>query len=136
MKASLKLIIRKRAKYCCEYCVAQEMFAPDPFSDEHIVPRAKDGTDDAENLALACQRCNNLKHTFTHSIDPATGDSAPLYNPRKDDWNTHFHWDETFSYIVGDTSTGRATIERLQLNRQSLINLRRVFTPLGLHPPF
>ena len=109
MKASLKLNVRKRANYCCEYCVAQEMFAPDPFSGEHIIPLAKGGTDDTENLALACQRCNNLKHTFIHSIDPATGNIVPLYNPRKDHWNTHFHWDETFCYIIGDTSTGRAT---------------------------
>ena len=136
MKASLKRIVQKRAKYCCEYCIAQERYAPDPFSSEHIVPIAKGGTDDAENLALACQRCNNLKYIFTHSIDPATGDIVPLYNPRKDDWLTHFHWDETFSYVLANTPTGRATIIRLQLNRPSLVNLRRVFTPLGLHPPF
>jgi 5-methylcytosine-specific restriction endonuclease McrA len=28
---------------------------------EHIVPRAQGGSDDPENLAVACQRCNHAK---------------------------------------------------------------------------
>ena len=136
MKASLKLLVRQRAKYCCEYCVAQERLSPDPFSSEHILPLAKGGTSDAENLALACQRCNNLKHTFTHALDPISGALVPLYNPRIDNWHSHFRWNKTFTVIHGITPIGRATIIRLQVNRQSLVNLRQVFTPLGLHPPF
>ncbi len=31
--------------------------------------------------------------------------------------------------------TGRATVKRLDLNRQSLINFRSAFRILGLHPP-
>lgn len=136
MKTSLKLIVRKRAKYCCEYCLAQERFSPDPFSGEHIIPQAKGGTDDAENLALACQRCNNLKYIFTHSLDPGTGTIVSLYNPRLDDWHDHFRWNETFTIIIGISPTGRATVKRLQVNRDSLVNLRQVLRPLGYHPPY
>lgn len=30
---------------------------------EHIVPRSEGGTDDIENLAMACVRCNNKRGT-------------------------------------------------------------------------
>ena len=136
MKASLKRIVRKQAKYCCEYCVAQEKYSQDPFSGDHIVPIAKGGTDDIGNLALACQCCNNLKYDFTHAIDPHTRNVVPLYNPRLDDWHSHFRWNQAFTLIIGTSPTGRATVERLELNRAGLVNLRAVFAPLGLHPPF
>lgn len=37
--------------------------APSDASVEHIVPRAHGGTDDVENLAIACRRCNMQKGT-------------------------------------------------------------------------
>lgn len=36
---------------------------------EHIVPRSHGGTDDPENLALACERCNHQKG-FRHDVRP------------------------------------------------------------------
>lgn len=100
------------------------------------MPISKGGTDDIENLALACQRCNNLKYIFTHSLDPGTGQIVPLYNPRTDDGHSHFRWNETFTLIIGLSPTGRATVKRLDLNRESLINFRQAFRTLRLHPPY
>jgi hypothetical protein len=37
--------------------------------------------------------------------------------------------------IVGLTPTGRATIEALKLNREPLVNLRRLLYAAGEHPP-
>ena len=40
---------------------------------EHIVPRNHGGTDDIENLALACDRCNGekgLRHDHRRADDP------------------------------------------------------------------
>jgi len=37
--------------------------------------------------------------------------------------------------LKGLTATGRATIAALDLNRQRVINLRRVLIRDGLHPP-
>jgi 5-methylcytosine-specific restriction endonuclease McrA len=34
----------RRAHGCCEYCLSQELYSPDSFSVEHIVPLAKGGT--------------------------------------------------------------------------------------------
>ena len=136
MKAGLKLIVRKRAKYCCEYCIAQQKYSQDIFSGDHIVPIAKGGTDDPDNLALSCQCCNNLKYTFTHSLDPMTGVIAPLYNPRIDDWHSHFQWQKDFTIIVGISPTGRATVKRLELNREGLMNFRAVLRVVRKHPPY
>lgn len=136
MKDSLKQAVRERAKFCCEYCLAQTEFSADNFSIEHILPRAKGGTSTLQNLAFSCQLCNNHKFTATHAFDPLTASMSPLYHPRTDIWTKHFKWDDDFTEIIGLTPTGRATVLRLNLNRKGLINYRRVLAQVGLHPPF
>ena len=129
-------IVAVRALFCCEYCLSQEDYSPDYFSVEHIIPKAKNGTNSIENLAYACLACNSHKYTHTEGIDPVSGFTVSLYNPRKDIWHNHFQWNNDFSLIMGITAIGRATIERLHLNRVSVINLRLVLTPLAKHPPY
>ncbi len=136
MTNAAKKKVQERAKYCCEYCLSQSKFSADSFVIEHIIPLAKGGTDDLENLALSCQRCNNHKFTATHSLDTATGILVALYHPRIDAWELHFQWSEDFTEIIGISPNGRASVQRLQLNRQGLINLRQVFVQVGLHPPY
>lgn len=131
----LRQLVIDRAKGCCEYCLCQAQFSPDPFSIEHIVPQSKGGSDLAENLAFSCQGCNGHKHTAIKAIDPISGESTALYNPRIHQWDDHFVWDENYSMIVGCTAIGRATVERLQLNRTGVVNLRRVLRKLNRHPP-
>jgi hypothetical protein len=111
------------------------LFSPDPFSIEHIVPRSKGGSDLEENLAFSCQGCNGHKHIAIEAIDPINGESRMLYNPRIHQWDKHFVWDETFSIVIGRTAIGRATIERLRLNRAGVVNLRQVLRKLDRHPP-
>lgn len=41
---------------CCEYCGAQEN-----LSWDHLIPRAKNGPDTADNHVLACKSCNSSK---------------------------------------------------------------------------
>jgi 5-methylcytosine-specific restriction endonuclease McrA len=130
----LKRAVFRRAKGRCEYCRSQVAFSPDTFSIEHIIPRALGGTDDLDNLALACQRCNNLKHTFVEAKDPVTGNTVPLFHPRRDRWSNHFAWSSDYRLVNGLTPTGRATIERLDLNREGVVNMRRVLRMAGEHP--
>jgi hypothetical protein len=61
---------------------------------------------------------------------------VPLYHPRIDIWEQHFQWSDAFTELLGISPIGRATVQRLQLNRQGLINLRQVFIQVGLHPPY
>lgn len=130
-----KRAVRERAHGCCEYCCSQETFAPQPFGVEHVVPRSKRGPTVLENLAWACQGCNGHKHTKTEGVDPVSLELVPLYNPRRQRWADHFVWDSGFTRIVGLTQPGRATIETLNLNRDSLVNLRRILHAMGKHPP-
>jgi HNH endonuclease len=127
--------VAERAGRRCEYCLSPADYAPDPFVVEHIVPRVRGGQTHLSNLAYSCQGCNNHKYTHTEAVDPVSGETMPLYHPRQDPWWVHFTWSEDRTRIVGLTPIGRAAIERLQLNRTTVVNLRRLLHAVGLHPP-
>lgn len=132
---ALRLEVEIRAHGCCEYCQSQSRFSPDPFSVEHIIPISKNGISESTNLAYSCQGCNNRKYNFTEAIDHLSGTIVPLYHPRLQQWSVHFAWNEDYSIIIGLTATGRATIERLHMNRIGLVNLRRALYSIDEHPP-
>jgi len=134
--APLKKIVQERAHGCCEYCMSQARYSPQPFSIEHILPLSKGGETVLENLALSCQGCNNHKYIRTEARDPFDGKTVPLYNPRREQWQLHFVFEESGALIIGLTATGRATVEALRLNRSGLMNLRKALWQLGKHPPF
>ncbi|MCC6282051.1 MAG: HNH endonuclease [Saprospiraceae bacterium] len=132
----LKKLVSERARGCCEYCFSQDKYAPDPFSIEHIMPRSKGGSDDPENLAWACMGCNGMKYNETHAIDPITMQLVPLFHPRMQVWSEHFQWSPGMTHVFGRTAVGRATVEKLGLNRMGVVNLREVLVMVGTHPPF
>jgi hypothetical protein len=84
---------------------------------------------------LSCQGCNNRKYNHVKARDPVNGELVWLYNPREQVWDDHFAWNEDFTIAIGLTSTGRATIERMQLNRDGVVNLRRLLRAVNQHPP-
>lgn len=135
LPADVRAQVTQRARGCCEYCRSQARFATQAFSVEHIVPRQRGGTDDTMNLALSCQGCNNHKHNKTSAIDPLDRAEVPLFHPRIDRWEQHFAWSHDASLVLGLTPTGRATVQALRLNREGVVNLRRVLYELGEHPP-
>jgi HNH endonuclease len=128
-------LIKQRADNCCEYCKSQAKFSADSFSIEHIIPRSKGGTSDLENLAVACQGCNNFKYSHIQAIDPITGELTQIYHPRQQDWQDHFTWSRDLTQMLGLTPIGRATIERLRLNREGVVNLRQALASIDQHPP-
>ncbi|HSZ59287.1 MAG TPA: HNH endonuclease [Tepidisphaeraceae bacterium] len=115
--------------------MSQELFCPDSFSVEHIIPRARQGAHEPENLAFCCQGCNGFKYDFIDGRDPSSGQIVALFNPRTQRWIDHFSWTEDFTEIVGLTPASRATIIRLQLNRPGLQNLRAALVTIRRHPP-
>ncbi len=131
----LKRLVIERAEETCEYCLSQARFALGSFVFEHIVPLSRGGETIAENLALACQGCNNYKYIKIEGLDPISAQLAPLYHPREMLWSEHFAWSDDTTLIVGLTPTGRATIVTLRMNREGLVNLRRVLRMTGQHPP-
>ncbi|MEM7797348.1 MAG: HNH endonuclease [Cyanobacteria bacterium P01_C01_bin.118] len=127
--------VRRRAAHYCEYCHASEKWQYVRFTVDHIVPLNLGGTDDLDNLALACFHCNRRKWNHVKGPDPESGQEVPLFNPRSDQWSVHFIWSNDGLYIRGLTSTGRATVDILELNRERVINIRAADSEVGRHPP-
>jgi HNH endonuclease len=132
---ALKQLVFERAKGLCEYCRSQARFAIDPLVIDHIQPVSRGGKTIAENLALSCQTCNNYKYTKTEALDPVTNQSVSLFHPREMIWEEHFTWNEDVTQAIGITPVGRATISLLQINRDGVVNMRRVLAIMGYHPP-
>lgn len=133
--ARQKEALANQAGRCCEYCRAPARYSVSSFSVEHIVPRARGGTATPDNLAYSCQGCNNFKYTKTSAIDPVSNVEVSLFHPRRQQWSEHFAWNEDTTLVIGVTATGRATVDALRLNRDELLNLRRVLFINGEHPP-
>jgi hypothetical protein len=47
--------VRERAQRHCEYCHADERWQFVRFTTDHVRPQSAGGSDDADNLALACR---------------------------------------------------------------------------------
>lgn len=132
--------VRQRAQFQCEYCHYPELLSSAPLSIDHIQPQSLGGTDDLDNLALACRRCNERRYNFTTGVDSETQTEVALFNPRRQKWSDHFTWSSDTLRIIGKTSTGRATCDRLDLNDQRreepfIQNARQQWAIAGLHPP-
>lgn len=131
-----RIAVESRANGQCEYCKALVQFSPHPFTIDHIFPPLKGGDESFENLAYACFGCNRCKHDKIIAIDPFTQSEVQLFNPRIQNWQDHFTWDEvSFTKILGLTPTGRATVHALQLNRPALIRMRKEMMEVNRHPP-
>ena len=133
--AELKRLVTARARGCCEYCLSLRSFSASPFVIEHILPDSAGGLTEEGNLCLACSGCNGHKHAATGGWDLVTEKEHRLYHPRTDDWRKHFAWSPDGLLIVGLTAIGRATVNRLHLNRKEVVNLREVLARDGVHPP-
>ncbi|MEG4329298.1 HNH endonuclease, partial [Microcoleus sp. herbarium5] len=117
------------------YCHASEQWQYVEFTIEHIIPLTKKGSNNIDNLALACFHCNRQKSDKTTAIDTQSSVEVPLFNPRQDTWNEHFIWSADGLSIVGLTTIGRATVTALVLNRERVINIRTADKAIGRHPP-
>jgi hypothetical protein len=103
---------------------------------EHIVPRAQGGGDDESNLWLARPICNRHKSDKITGVDPESGATVPLFNPRTQTWTDHFRWSEDGLRIIGLTPTGRATVEALHLSDDpDVLEVRSYWILAGWHPP-
>ena len=106
-----------------------------PLEIEHLRPIAYGGTDDEENLWLACRNCNGFKYAKTHAIDPQTNEETSLFNPRAQVWNEHFRFSDDKTEIIGKTACGRATVIALRLNFEQAVNARKFWVQAGWFPP-
>lgn len=123
MRADTRHLVRQRAGNRCEYCGLSQLDAPFfAFHVEHIRARQHGGSDDLDNLALACPDCNAYKGPNLTAIDPASGECSRLFNPRIDRWDEHFSAQAPF--VLGKTPIGRATAALLDMNEPERVQMR------------
>ncbi|MEX1027007.1 MAG: HNH endonuclease [Candidatus Paceibacterota bacterium] len=110
---TLRREVRSRAGDRCEYCgLEQDEFPFAVFHVEHIIARQHGGTDEAENLCLACHWCN--LHKGPNIATLVEGQMVSLFHPRRDRWSEHFV--RQGDLIVGLTPVGAGTVLLLDMN--------------------
>jgi hypothetical protein len=130
----LREAVFERANGLCEYCQTNQKIVV-TMEIDHIMPISAGGETVLENLCLACQGCNRFKRDFQFGFDPETNQEYPLFNPRIQIWTDHFQWNENTTRLVGISTIGRATITRLQINRDAVVMARQIWVQAGWHPP-
>jgi hypothetical protein len=127
--------IRREARNRCGYCLTPQAIISMPLEIEHLHPIAEGGTDDEENLWLACRNCNGFKHAKTRGIDPQTNIETAIFNPRTQVWNEHFEFSGNKTEIIGKTACGRVTVMALRLNFAQAVEARKVWISADWYPP-
>ena len=132
---SLRTRIKESDRHRCCYCLTSEINSGIPMTYDHIYPRSKSGETSFENVGLACQSCNEFKGNIIEAIDPLTGETVALFNPRQQEWSNHFQWSSDGTQIEGITAIGRATVTALRTNNSVIVATRRRWVAVGWHPP-
>jgi hypothetical protein len=106
-----------------------------PMVIAHIIALVRGGSSTSDNLCLACYRGNEVKGSRTEASDSRDGKLTLFFHPRLQRWSAHFAWHEHGDTMDGLTSCGRTTIEALRLNSDWIVQARRLWMLVGLHPP-
>lgn len=115
-----KQLVRRRARFACEYCGVSETSVGGELTIDHFRPQSKNGGDEIENLVYCCVRCNLYKGDFW--VDNTN--AAQFWNPRLEPFENHFRQSED-GLLFAITETGELTLQTLKLNRPQLVAHRR-----------
>jgi 5-methylcytosine-specific restriction endonuclease McrA len=132
ISTSLRKLIIERASKCCEYCLINQDFSIYTHEIDHIIALKHGGETDVDNLALSCLSCNRYKSSDFATIDQATKEIVPLFNPRSQIWDEHFYIEN--AKIIGKTQIGQATAKLLQLNAENRVLQRQALINQGQYP--
>jgi hypothetical protein len=122
-----------RSNGCCEYCRISQLDATSSFHIDHIRPVKHGGSNESDNLCLACYQCNRYKGSNYAAADPQTDLPTFLFHPRQQQWNEHFELQVNFS-LSGLTPAGRATVVVLRMNDAPRLKYRRFAQLMGEYP--
>ncbi len=103
---------------------------PFRFHIDHVIAEKHDGPSSDHNLCLCCPDCNRAKGSDIST--QVNGRLVRLYNPRIDDWSTHFVLEE--GLIRSRTLIGAATLKLLDINDAQRLALRRILQLAGRYP--
>ena len=131
----LRQAIAELSSYRCGYCLTPEALIGINLEIDHLIPRARGGRTEQDNLWLACSSCNDAKHDRMVAIDPQSQIHVPIFNPRHEIWREHFAWSNDGRLIVGLSAVGRATVLALGPNAAIKVRARVFWIAAGVHPP-
>lgn len=131
----LRLLVVRRGRHRCAYCLTAETVSAIPMQVDHIVPSTLRGPTDEANLCLACTSCNRFKGERVDYADPSTGERVRLFNPNAQHWREHFRWSDDGLHILGITPCGQATVQVLQMNNPVVVGARSLWVQAGWWPP-
>jgi hypothetical protein len=132
ISSELRRHVIERAGGCCEYCRMRIEDRLLPFELDHIIAEKHGGATDADNLCVACYRCNSFKGSDIASADPETGKATFLFHPRKQYWKDHFRLVD--AVIEPLTPEGRVTVFLLRFNMAIHVAQRAALIREGLYP--
>lgn len=135
ISAAIRQRVAETARLRCGYCLTSQHIIGPLLEIDHIVPQARGGTHDEDNLFLACPMCNSHKADRLEAVDPEGRMTVSFFKARMERWDEHFEWVEESTVIRGRTPKGRATVAALNMNHPDTISARRLWVIAGWHPP-
>ena len=81
ISGALRQRVAVAAYFRCGYCLTSQRIIGPLLEIDHIVPEARGGTSDEENLWLARPICNSHKADRQEAVDPESQVAVPLFNP-------------------------------------------------------
>jgi hypothetical protein len=130
--AELRRLVARRADGLCEYCLIHENDTFLGCQVEHIISEKHGGLTESANLAYACVFCNRFKGTDLGSINAFTGQLVRFFNPRTDQWPTHFRLDGP--YVAPLTDIAEATVRIFAINATDRVLERQALIAVGRFP--
>ena len=127
--------VRKAAKNRCGYCLLPQEILMGKLEIEHLLPQAIGGTNEEENLWLACRDCNSHNSFKVYVFDDETRQKVKLFNPRTQIWHEHFKFNQDQTKIIGKTVCGRATVIALRMNEDQAVKARLLWVKASWYPP-
>jgi hypothetical protein len=125
-----KEILREDFLWSCAFCTISEYEAQairmtiDHYEPQKVRP---DLVNSYDNLMYCCDDCNGLKGDRCPP-EKARVDGHRFFRPDQDYRHEHFQQgsNQTHIYLDGKTNVGQFTIEFLDLNRPTLLRLRKL----------
>ena len=133
--ADVRRRVAEAGRYRCGYCLTAQAIIGPLLEIDHVIPVARGGSDEEDNLVLACPLCNGHKAGKVEALDLDTDTPVPLFNPRQQAWHEHFEWSDDGTVIRGTTAIGRATVIALGMNHPDMLAARALWVSAGWHPP-
>lgn len=132
LSQEIRRFVAERANYLCEYCLISEQDTILGCAIDHIISIKHGGSSEPDNLAYCCVYCNRFKGSDIGSIIIEKREFVRFFNPRWDNWGTHFKLNNFF--IQPLTNIGKVTVRILGFNDKQRLLERELLVKKKKYP--